>query len=83
MYVLTQIIYVLSSCCYSSLLYRVTCEVVEKFQTGKGRKMWAERASKLAIVLVDCGSTAADLSAPDNAGLPLVQLRDAIHKVRK
>ena len=43
--------------------------------------MWAERASKLAVVLVDSGTSGADLAGSDNTGLPLVQLRDIIHKV--
>ena len=60
---------------------RVTCESIERFQGVKGRKMWAERASKLAIVLVDCGTTSSDISTPEDTGLPLLQLRDAIHKV--
>ena len=69
---------------YSSycIYHRVTCESIEKFLRGKGRKMWAERASKLAVVLVDSGTSGADLTGSDNTGLPLVQLRDIIHKVR-
>ena len=34
-----------------------------------------------AIVLVDAATTSADLASSGAAGLPLVQLRDAIHKV--
>ena len=59
--------------------YRVTYESLERFLRGKGRKMWTERANKIAIVLVDCGSTSSEVSS--DTGLPLVQLRDAIHKV--
>ena len=44
--------------------------------------MWMERASKVAIVLVDCATSGADLSGSENdMGLPLIQLRDVIHKV--
>ena len=61
--------------------YSVTSDAIEKFLRGNGRKMWRQRASKQAIVLVDGATTSAELSLADTAGLPLSQLRDAIHKV--
>ena len=66
----------------TSDLFRVTCESIEKYLRGKGRKMWAERVAKVAIVLVDVATTSSDLADSDGSGLPLLQLRDAIHKVR-
>lgn len=59
----------------------VTSDSIAKFLRGGGRKMWKERGSKLAIILVDATTTSAALSVSDTAGLPLFQLRDAIHKV--
>ena len=59
----------------------MTTESVVQFLRGKQKRLWGERGSKKWVVLLDEGSKVTELSSTGGDNVPILALKDAIHKV--